>query len=311
MTRAEPERIFQEIHVDLCQYAGKIFLVTVDGKSGWPTLDYFGTHAPTHKVINVLRKRFCEKGAPEILWSDNGPQFTAKSFLGFLNRWGVEQRTSSPTYSQSNGRAEAAVKAMKKLVRGNWNHSAREPNWDDLCQGILIYCNTPRYDGRSPAMTVFGHPVRDTLPTHRRAFASEWQVAADVLDKRAAEKREKIESYYNRTAHQLPSLRVRDRVAVQDSQTKRWDRYGVVVEVMRNNDFLIRLTSGRILRRNRKFLRRRLPVHAAEARHQGQTAIKPTDGETGAAGTQTRQGSARIRRPPERLQVDPRRKTYE
>ncbi|PAA50313.1 hypothetical protein BOX15_Mlig015377g3 [Macrostomum lignano] len=307
VVRKEPERVFQEVHADLFQFAGKMFLVTVDGKSGWPTLDYFGTDASTYKVINVLRRRFCEKGAPEVLWSDNGPQFTAKPFLGFLRRWNVEQRTSSPTYAQSNGRAEAAVKAMKKLVRGNWNHGAREPNWDDLCQGILMYCNTPRYDGRSPAQMVFGHEVRDTLPIHRRAFAKEWQAAADEVDNRAAEKRERMEVYYNRAAHQLPALRVRDRVAVQDAQTKRWDKYGVVVELMKNNDFLVKLTSGRVLRRNRKFLRRRFPAHAAEARYQPNTGPADSQGTNGARGPEgrSRPWHTRNRRPPNRLQIDP------
>ena len=65
---------------------------------------------------------------------------------------------------------------------------------------------------------------------------------------------------YNRTAHELPQLAVGTKVAVQDHRTRKWDKYGTIVEVGRNRDYMIRLASGRVWRRNRRFLRRRYAV---------------------------------------------------
>ena len=48
--------------------------------------------------------------------SDGGPQFASRQFNQFLKRWGVSGAPSTPHYHQSNGHAEAAVKAMKKLI---------------------------------------------------------------------------------------------------------------------------------------------------------------------------------------------------
>lgn len=195
---------------------------------------------------------------------------------------------------------------MKKLVRGSWKSSAGEPDWEKLSEGLLMHRNTPSYDGRSPAQVVFGHAVRDTLTAHRRTFAKEWQQALDEVEARAALKREKVEKHYNASAKELPRLKVTDRVAVQDAQTRKWDRYGVIVEAMRHNDFLVKLTSGRVLRRNRRFLVRRLPVFVEKRqREQPPGAELPVT----TPGVQERRPQ-RTRRPPDRIQVDPSNKSY-
>ena len=48
-------------------------------------------------------------------------------------------------------------------------------------------------------------------------------------------------------------------VVVQDPVTKKWTKHGRIVERMKNNDFLIKLVSGSVLRRNRRFVRVRSP----------------------------------------------------
>ena len=51
------------------------------------------------------------------IWKDNGRQFVSAEFRSILKDCGVAQGTSSPHYVQSNGRAEAEVKTMKKLIK--------------------------------------------------------------------------------------------------------------------------------------------------------------------------------------------------
>jgi len=54
---------------------------------------------------------------------------------------------------------------------------------DGFSKAILLFRNTPRSGGSSPAQLVFGRPVRDTLPAHRRSFAPEWQHKDDQIEK--------------------------------------------------------------------------------------------------------------------------------
>ena len=83
---------------------------------------------------------------------DNGPQFSSHDFIQFTNKWGVKLAHSTPHYPQSNGHAEAAVKAMKTLLRKT------SPNgWLDnpaFLQGLLEWRNTPKKDGMSPVEIV-------------------------------------------------------------------------------------------------------------------------------------------------------------
>ena len=105
--------------------------------------------------------------------------------------------------------------------------------------------------------------MRDCLPAHRRSFAAEWQKDADVLEKRARRAKELRTEHYNRRAHPLPPLQVGNAVLIQHPISKCWSTPGVIVEVGPNRDYLVKTPAGRVFRRNRRFLRRRVPVMPA------------------------------------------------
>ena len=173
MSKQIPDRPFQQIAADFASYGGKQFLILVDCKTDWPDIIEMGKDTTAAKLTTTLRDYFCRAAAPlDLLWSDGGPQFTSHHFADFLQTWGVTHVTSSPHYPQSNGKAEATVKSMKKIISAAWTgHSV---NWDQLSRALLQYRNTPcRKNGLSPAQKLFGHPVQDTLPAHRRSFAPE------------------------------------------------------------------------------------------------------------------------------------------
>ena len=71
----------------------------------------------TIKVIWLLKEMFSEHGIPEILHSDNGPQYASAQFANFCTSWGITHETSSPHYPQSNGFAEACVKLMMHALQ--------------------------------------------------------------------------------------------------------------------------------------------------------------------------------------------------
>ena len=165
MLKSLPERPFQQIAADFASHAGHNFLIIVDCKTDWPDIIEVGKDMMAMKLSASLRDHFCRTAVPDLIWSDGGPQFTSQHLATFLRDWGVSHEVSSPHYPQSNGKAEARVKSMKKLISAAW--TGRSVDWTKLSRALLQYRNTPtRKDGISPAQKLFGHPVQDTLPAH-------------------------------------------------------------------------------------------------------------------------------------------------
>ena len=120
---------------------------------------------------------------------------------------------------------------------------------------------------------LFGRPIHDTLPAHHRAFAQEWQRDAEEADKQAHCVSEYVEQHYNRHAFSLPDIDIGSNVAIQNPITKRWDIYGVVTEIGPYRRYSVKTASGRVLVRNRRFLRRRVPISPPEYTGRGHPAL--------------------------------------
>ena len=143
---------------------------------------------------------------------------------------------------------------MKQLIKAAWKRNSVDQ--DVLAKALLQYRNTPcRRDGMSPSQKLYGCPVQDSLPAHRRSFAPEWQHPVNA--EQATTVLEKSECFYNQHAHALMGLAPGAQVAVQNPTTKAWDIYGVITAVGPHRRYFIRTQSGRVLVRNRQFLRKR------------------------------------------------------
>ena len=70
-----------------------------------------------NKVVLLLKEMFAEHGIPEVLCSDNGPQYVSAQFANFCISWGITHETSSPHYPQSNRFAEACIKSVKHALQ--------------------------------------------------------------------------------------------------------------------------------------------------------------------------------------------------
>ena len=75
------------------------------------------TSTVTGNVIAALKSLFSRYGLPEILRSDNGPQYNSDEFATYMKEHGIRHVTSNPYYPQSNGQAERTVQTVKRLFK--------------------------------------------------------------------------------------------------------------------------------------------------------------------------------------------------
>ena len=121
-------------------------------------LDYYSRYPEIAKlssttssaVITVLKSVFARHGIPEVVRSDNGPQYSSKEFSQFASSYGFQHITSSPRYPQSNGQAERIVRIVKKMLKQS----------TDPYLAILNYRATPLpWCKLSPAELLMGTEV--------------------------------------------------------------------------------------------------------------------------------------------------------
>ena len=99
-----PTRVFEVVSTDFFEYAGRTYLVYADRLSGWPWVSHMGQSASAHQLTTSLQQAFASTRIPNMLLSDGGLQFTAKT-QDILAKWGVQHQRSSPHYHQARGHA--------------------------------------------------------------------------------------------------------------------------------------------------------------------------------------------------------------
>ena len=121
LSHTVPTRPWQKIASDILRFAGKDYIILVDYYSLWPEV-FLLNQANTTSVIEAFKDSFARHGIPEVLVSDNGPQYASQQFCQLTTEWTVSHCLSSPHYPQSNGLAEIMVKAVKNHLKKS-NHS--------------------------------------------------------------------------------------------------------------------------------------------------------------------------------------------
>lgn len=111
---AFPERAWQKIALDLFKL-NKWYLIVTDYFSRF--FEIFALSSLTETaIISNLKQLFSRYGIPEVVRSDNGPQFQSE-FKKFASEYDFKHITSSPYFARSNGCIEAAVKIAKSLLK--------------------------------------------------------------------------------------------------------------------------------------------------------------------------------------------------
>ena len=165
---------------------------------------------------------------------------------------------------------------------------------DAFRQALLEWRNTPDASGRSPAQKLYGQPLQSFVFAHSSSFAPEWQLQADIADSRAESLSAATEHSFNESSRSLKKLQIGTSVDVQDARTKRWSKRGVIVAIGKHRDYFVKLPSGRVYWRNRRFLRPFIPPIAV--------AVAAPAAPASQAPTQPRR-STRARQPTARLNI--------
>ena len=122
-------------------------------------------------------------------------------------------------------------------------------------QGLLEWRNTPKAHGMSPSEIVFGHPLRSLVPAHHESYSSKWKDIMDRRESAAEEEGRKVKRQYDQHARKLKPFKIGAPVRIQNPDSKHWDKCGIIISVGRNRDYRVKLPSGRVYWRNRRFLR--------------------------------------------------------
>lgn len=191
-------RPWSKVGADLCELHGRNLLVVVDYFSNFIEVENLHT-TTTLAVSKALKIMFARYGVPDILMTDNGPQFSSTEFSAFSKAWSFEHPTSSPHYPQSNGKVENAVKTVKRLFT-----KCRETGQSEY-RALLDWRNTPTEGvGTSPAQRFFGRRCKTLLPTTHFQLNPQYSTAEDAQALQG--QKAKQQYYYNRSAKDLPPI---------------------------------------------------------------------------------------------------------
>uniref|UniRef100_A0A131YWL2 RNA-directed DNA polymerase n=1 Tax=Rhipicephalus appendiculatus TaxID=34631 RepID=A0A131YWL2_RHIAP len=212
MPHPTPDRPWERVGIGLMELQGKHFLIVVGYFSGFWEIDQLQSTTAT-AVIRKLKAHFARYGIPDVVISDNGPQFACVDFAAERQ---FRHCTSSPEHPQANRMAESAVKTAKSLLK-----KALESNGDPYL-AILDHRNTPRQQmGASPAQLLMARRTKTTLPTTKALLKPK---VVDCEQQRAA-KVTRTKRYYNKHAKVLSPLQRGDTVSVQPFKEKgKWCR---------------------------------------------------------------------------------------
>ncbi|XP_069109439.1 uncharacterized protein [Argopecten irradians] len=196
-------------------------------------------------TVAALKSIFARHGIPEIVFSDNGPQFSSRTFADFATEWGFEHRTSSPKYPQSNGQAERCVQTIKNLMK------KAEDSKIDMSLALLDYRASPIEGiGLSPAQLAMNRQLRGTIPMATNILdpsVKPTNQQSSLMQRQMTQKK-----YYDRQSKVLPELKPGETIQLKTDEG--WSP--AIVEGVDKTPRSYLVKTPRAIRRNRKFLRK-------------------------------------------------------
>ena len=236
---ALPELPWQRVGTDLFEFKGRSFLLIVDYYSRFIEVARLN-RATSEEVILHTKGIFARHGIPEVVVSDNGPQYSSEAYAALARQFQFEHVTSSPHYPQSNGEAERAVQTVKNLLKKD----------GDPYLALLAYRSTPLKCGFSPSELLMARKLRTNVPMTRGSLKPAVPDPT-LLREREEQYRNRVQSNYDQHHG------VRDLEPLSPGQTvwipDRGEEAHVVQEADTPRSYEVQTSEG-TYRRNRRAL---------------------------------------------------------
>lgn len=281
ITATLPELPWQKVGTDLFQWKQRTFLIIVDYYSRYVEVARLN-RLSAEEVIKHTKSVFARHGIPELVISDNGPQYSSREYAEFARAYQFKHITSSPHYAQSNREAERAVGTVKNLLKKNM----------DPYLALLAYRSTPLQNGYTPSELLMGRILRSTLPTTRTQRVPKLPdfETLRMKDKYLKSRQKKNFDVYH-GVRELSPLSPGDSVWVSDRETE-----GSVGEEIAPRSYEVTTANG-TYRRNRRQL-----IHLHSPDETGPATIQSEEPQISAdtCGEQSVRRSTRASQPPDR-----------
>ena len=197
--------------MDLFDLNGTEFMVTVDYYSRSFEVERL-TSKTAEEVVNKLKAPLTRHGVPDQLVLDNGQSFSSAKFQEFAKNYGFKHVTSSPTYPQSNRKAENAVKTAKNLLfkafKSELDLNLALPDWRNTTTETL---------NSSPIQRLFGKRTMSRPPISNQLLKPRFP---EEVGQKSKLQKAKQSVYYNKGAKELEKLRPGDIMRFQSSTSQ-------------------------------------------------------------------------------------------
>ena len=240
-----PVRPWQRVASDLFLHNAVTYLVVTDYYSYYPEVLTMRSTS-SKAVIDAIKSVFARHGTPDVLISDNGPQYASAEFQRFSMEWKFKHQTSSPHFPSSNGLAESAVKTVKRILQKSLDSNS------DFYQSLQAYRATPLANGRSPAQLLMQRRIKTSLPIHHSLLKTSMD---DEIVETKIQERTKQKERFDKSARALPVLETDEKVRMYNYHDKTWDVPARVVQELSPRSYLVETEEGVKYRRNRRDLK--------------------------------------------------------
>ena len=238
-----PKRRWQIVSTDLFNVKKDVYLVVVDNLTKYWDLEQLND-TDAESTILQMKKIFARQGVPEVVISDNGPQYASKEFKEFSESWNFHHYTSSPHHPKGNGTAEAAVKQAKRILK--MSH--------DPWMAILEQRNTPD-ELASPNEKLNSRRTRTVIPVKSELLEPHVIPTSSII-RASVKKKQQNKRYHDKRAKPLPPLVVGDniRAKIRPRSSPLWTQ-GSMVRRESDRSYTVR-ADGCEYRRNRCHIRK-------------------------------------------------------
>lgn len=165
-----PQKPWEIIHIDLCGPlpTGESRLVLMDACSRWVEVPTGILRSTTSDVlVKQLMRIFLTYDFPELITTDNDPQFASKTSLDFLEAHGIQHWKITPYWPQANAEVERFNQPFEKIIRAA--HIERKDWWQEMYKFLLNYSATSHaVTGIAPCQLMFGRETRTIVPQLRK-----------------------------------------------------------------------------------------------------------------------------------------------